>query len=192
VNIKLKQDLPEWFAKEINPSRSVPVIQLPDGRVLTESMVISEFLDEVYPMPLRLSDPYAHAQEKLAVDTFSKSIPFITKLSMSQDSFEEISAKLNETLVNFVNIFLKDRDFLGGKLASFADFMVWPWLERLEYLEKYKSVKINESIGEILHQYSKRMKEYEAVRAQALPTGSYFKFYESSAAGKPNWDAHFE
>ena len=40
VNIKLRDDLPEWYPA-INPARAVPAIEFPDGQAINESLVIS-------------------------------------------------------------------------------------------------------------------------------------------------------
>ena len=46
-----------WFVK-INPNGQVPVL-VHDGKVLTESTVINEYVDQVFPqVPLRPADPY--------------------------------------------------------------------------------------------------------------------------------------
>jgi maleylpyruvate isomerase len=44
-----RQFTPEF--KAINPQMRVPALQLPDGEVLTQSLAIIDYLDEVYPEP---------------------------------------------------------------------------------------------------------------------------------------------
>jgi maleylacetoacetate isomerase len=52
---------PEYRA--VNPQMRVPALALDDGRVLTQSLAIIEYLDEVYPQPKLLpEDPVARAQ----------------------------------------------------------------------------------------------------------------------------------
>lgn len=54
---------PEFQA--VNPQGTVPVL-VHDGRVVTESTVINEYLDEVFPaMPLRPSDAWKRAQMRI-------------------------------------------------------------------------------------------------------------------------------
>jgi glutathione S-transferase len=51
---------------DINPLGRVPALELDDGRVLPESEVICEYLEDVYPTPtLRPADPWARAQVRL-------------------------------------------------------------------------------------------------------------------------------
>jgi maleylacetoacetate isomerase len=51
----------------INPNAVVPALQLDDGRVLTQSLAIIEYLEERYPLPALLpSDPTRRAQVRAA------------------------------------------------------------------------------------------------------------------------------
>ena len=60
---RFEQYSPEFLA--INPLGQVPVL-LHDGRVITESTVINEYLDEVFPAPaLRPAAAYARAQMRI-------------------------------------------------------------------------------------------------------------------------------
>src|SRR6202022_3453826 len=50
----------------INPLGRVPALELDDGRVLPESEVICEYLEDAYPEPsLRPKDPWSRAQVRL-------------------------------------------------------------------------------------------------------------------------------
>jgi glutathione S-transferase len=54
------QHSPDYLA--INPNGVVPALVLDDGRVLYESSVIAEYLEEAYPTPsIRPADPYDRA-----------------------------------------------------------------------------------------------------------------------------------
>lgn len=64
VNLLRFEQHEPWFV-EINPNGQVPVL-VHDGRVITESTVINEYLDEVFPeMPLRPADPYQRARMRI-------------------------------------------------------------------------------------------------------------------------------
>jgi len=53
--------------RAVNPQMRVPALTLDDGRVLTQSLAIVEYLDEVYPQPPLLpADPVARAQVRAA------------------------------------------------------------------------------------------------------------------------------
>ncbi len=58
---RLEQDKPAF--RSVNPQGLLPALALDDGTVLTQSMAILEYLDDVYPdPPLLPSDPLAKAQ----------------------------------------------------------------------------------------------------------------------------------
>jgi glutathione S-transferase len=54
-----------WFVK-INPRGQVPALDH-DGKIITESTVICEYLEDVFPdqVPLRPADPYVRAQMRI-------------------------------------------------------------------------------------------------------------------------------
>jgi glutathione S-transferase len=61
--IEFEQHEP-WFVK-INPNGQVPVL-VHDGRTITESTLINEYVDEVFPeIPLRPTDAYGRFQMRL-------------------------------------------------------------------------------------------------------------------------------
>lgn len=58
-----EQHSPEYVA--INPNGQVPAL-IHDGKVITESTVINEYLEDVFPeVPLRPADPYERAQMRI-------------------------------------------------------------------------------------------------------------------------------
>jgi len=61
--LAFEQHAPEFVA--INPNGQVPVL-VHDGAIVTESTVINEYLDDVFPeMPLRPDDPVARARMRV-------------------------------------------------------------------------------------------------------------------------------
>ena len=58
---------PDWFA-EVSPYGKVPSIRH-DGRIVYESAIINEYLDEAFPEPaLMPTDPHARAMTRIWVD----------------------------------------------------------------------------------------------------------------------------
>jgi maleylpyruvate isomerase len=56
---------PEWVAR--NPQGMVPALELADGRLLTQSLAILEWLDETHPLPPFLPvDPWMRARVRAA------------------------------------------------------------------------------------------------------------------------------
>ncbi|KAL2769303.1 glutathione S-transferase omega-1 isoform 2 [Daubentonia madagascariensis] len=96
---------PEWFFKK-NPLGLVPVLENSKGQLIYESAITCEYLDEAYSgKKLLPEDPYEKACQKMIFELFSK------------------------VLTN------KKTAFFGGNSLSMIDYLIWPWLERLEALE---------------------------------------------------------
>ena len=64
INLHEFEQHEPWYVK-INPNGQVPAL-VHDGRVITESTVINEYVDEVFDgPPLRPADPYKTSSGKL-------------------------------------------------------------------------------------------------------------------------------
>jgi glutathione S-transferase len=74
VNCNLKEKTDWLLAK--NPNGKVPTIEFSDGKVLYESLVVSDFLDETHnnSRSLNASDPFQRALDRIWIEEFSKVI----------------------------------------------------------------------------------------------------------------------
>ena len=71
MNINLVQK-PEWYFVR-NPLGKVPAIELDSGDAIYESLIISDYLDEIHPQPpLYNKNPLQKAKDRLLIETFSK------------------------------------------------------------------------------------------------------------------------
>ena len=62
--VDVTQPRPEWLTRKSRGSTALPILELPDGRVLKESLVILQYLEDVYPeRPVAQRDPYRRAVE---------------------------------------------------------------------------------------------------------------------------------
>jgi glutathione S-transferase len=94
---------PEFHA--VNPEGTVPVL-IHDGRVVTESTVINEYLEDVFPaVPLRPADPWQRAQMRIWTKYVDEYLcPALTVLgahnatpfasSIDKDEMREIIARM--------------------------------------------------------------------------------------------------
>lgn len=71
VNINLVTK-PEWYFAR-NPLGKVPCLEM-NGKIVYESLITADYLDEVYPgpSPLNNPDPYLKAQDRIYVELFNK------------------------------------------------------------------------------------------------------------------------
>jgi glutathione S-transferase len=91
-----------WFVK-INPNGQVPVL-VHDGRVLTESTVINEYVDETFPgVPLRPPDAYGRAQMRLWTkfvdEYFCPALSFLGWHAMIRTAVRDLSPEQFEAKV---------------------------------------------------------------------------------------------
>jgi len=71
VNCNLTEK-PEWLFDK-NPAAKVPTIELANGKTLYESLIVCDYLDEVYPSRSLMSkDPYQKALDKIWIEEFNK------------------------------------------------------------------------------------------------------------------------
>ncbi|KAG9461921.1 hypothetical protein GDO78_015395, partial [Eleutherodactylus coqui] len=100
VNINLKNK-PDWLFEK-HPLGLVPSLETPDGKIIYDSPIVCDYLDEAYPgNKLTPEDPYEKAQQKMLLEHF------------------------NTELIK------KNTPYFGGKSISMIDYMLWPWFERL-------------------------------------------------------------
>ena len=79
VNINLVTK-PDWYFSR-NPLGKVPCLEF-DGKVIFESLVTADYLDEVYPSPYLLNsvDPFRKAQDRILIELFNMaSLTFLFK-----------------------------------------------------------------------------------------------------------------
>jgi glutathione S-transferase len=91
-----------WFVK-INPSGQVPVL-VHDGKVLTESTVINEYVDEAFPdTPLRPPDAYGRARmriwTKFVDEYFCPALSFLGWHAMIKNAVRDLTPEEFEAKV---------------------------------------------------------------------------------------------
>jgi glutathione S-transferase len=118
-------DRPAWLYEK-NPTGKVPVLE-EDGRLLAESAVIMEFLEERYPEPSLLPpDPADRAAVRLLVfrdhELTDPYYAFRRGEDGARGELDDALARLDATL--------GERPFLAGMEYGLADIAYVPWLLR--------------------------------------------------------------
>ncbi|VDM44903.1 unnamed protein product [Toxocara canis] len=128
VNINLK-DKPDWL-KKVHPEEKVPALEH-DGKVLVESTIIVQYLDELFPETSVLpKDPYERAVQRMLFErTSSFTAPLFKLLRTKSGPYGELHDKLEKDLVQ-VEPLLKNT-FFGGNKPGFTDYLIFPIYERL-------------------------------------------------------------
>ncbi|XP_068114270.1 glutathione S-transferase omega-1-like isoform X2 [Hyperolius riggenbachi] len=150
VNINLKSK-PDWFFEK-SPLGLVPTLETSDGKIIYESPIVCDYLDEAFPgVKLTPSDPYEKAQQKMVQELFSGIFPVFRDIIYGKKSNEEINklkVQFFEKLKKMEEVLdKKNTAYFGGESVSMVDYMLWPWFERFcfadlnEYLEKTPHIK---------------------------------------------------
>jgi glutathione S-transferase len=161
-----EQKQPEFL--KLNPYGKVPVIN-DNGKVLFESCIINEYLEEQYPdPPLMPKDPYLRARGRILVDYVLNYMhePYWTlRAEMLKAEIERDASVLEEkrrilrSLLGYVEESLGDKPYLLGAL-SLSDIDI---LARFFRFESYGAVPAP-SLAQ-LNAWFQRMKQRPSVQA---------------------------
>ena len=161
-----EQKQPEFL--KLNPYGKVPVIN-DNGKVLFESCIINEYLEEQYPdPPLMPKDPYLRARGRILVDYVLNYMhePYWTlRAEMLKAEIERDASVLEEkrrilrSLLGYVEEALGDKPYLLGAL-SLSDIDI---LARFFRFESYGAVPAP-SLAQ-LNAWFQRMKQRPSVQA---------------------------
>ena len=163
---KMEQKSPEHLKR--NPYGKIPVID-DDGKLLFESCIINEYLDEKYPNPpLQPKDPYLRARGRILVDYFLNYLhePYwalrgeMIKKNEAERDQKLIAETRKEVIVRLQYL----EDALGDKPFFLGDFGLTDiaMLPRFPRLEQY-GVLPSPSLPK-LSAWFERMKERPAVQ----------------------------
>jgi glutathione S-transferase len=94
INIDL-QNKPEWYQKEVNPLGKVPSLKLENGEILTESLVITQYIIEKYGADTGLipQDPLARAKIRLFIEQFGTLIGSVYGIIAAKDAAQAEQAR---------------------------------------------------------------------------------------------------
>ncbi|XP_071084725.1 glutathione S-transferase omega-1-like [Haliotis cracherodii] len=188
VNIDLKQK-PSWFWDK-NPNGTVPILEK-DDKVLYESLVCSDYIDEVYPNnKLTPSDPYRRARDRLIVELFSKAVTLFYKIAYGKDVPKDAIKGFHDAL-GPVEKALAERGtpFFGGSSVQMIDFTIWPHVERFDAMAQLvKEARVTADRYPKLTKWIENMGKVPAVQKCRWDTPAHIHFIETVKAGKPDYD----
>ena len=128
---------------------ALPVLELPGGRILKESLVILGYLDETLPGPvIRRADPYEHAVERLLIAKEGPLVGAGYTLVMNQD--REARPGLLDRLLKFfaeIDGFLMEHNPDGTFLFDefgLAEAVFTPIFMRFWFLDYYEGFDLPE------------------------------------------------
>jgi glutathione S-transferase len=126
-----EQKRPAFLA--LNPAGKIPVLELDDGRALSESAAIVEYLEEIHPEPPMIgTDPVRRAKvralERISADLIVRSqiwlMHFCSYFAKRVDQKPEVAAAMKPLVVELLNeleAHIGDAPFLAGEHVTIAD-----------------------------------------------------------------------
>ncbi|KAJ8713565.1 hypothetical protein PYW07_013935 [Mythimna separata] len=193
VNVDLK-DKPEWLTS-VSAFGKVPALQISEDVSIFESLVTVEYLDEVYPQrPLLPKDPLLKAKDKIVVEGFNGVHALYFKLVTAPENVTEDNIAAYIRGIDLVQSELEQRGtkFLDGELPGYADYMIWPWFERL-HVNKSEVAKLDEKKYKTVLTYIDNLGKDPAIAEYRLPDEALLTFQTAYINKvKPNYDLLLE
>ncbi|XP_062133919.1 pyrimidodiazepine synthase-like [Drosophila sulfurigaster albostrigata] len=181
---------PEWLV-DVSPLLKVPALHLVGEKEqpsLIESLIIVEYLDEKYPEnPLLPKDPLKRAQDKILVERFNALTGAFMKIALQGGD----GADFWPALDIFENeLGKRGTPYFSGEKPGFADYMIWPWLERLPVAEYFLKERYNfdkQRYAKISAWLELIVKD-EVVQSHYATPEQHLAYWRSREAGKINYD----
>lgn len=168
---------PDWFVK-IAPHRQVPLLRH-DGKIICESAVICEYIDETFPIrPLLPEACYERAEARMWI-AFVDARLYETTRGLLHGSDPASRARVLAELTEVLGVlerrapaFCKERPYLMGANVSLADLALYPWFEWTAVLEQYFGFRIPPEYRRLA-----AWREAIALRDSVQKTGKPPEFY---------------
>ncbi|CAL8082792.1 unnamed protein product [Orchesella dallaii] len=207
INLVSKPD----FIFQKNPDGKVPTIETNDGRVLYESLIVCDFIDEAFNKPdascgdvvsrrLNSTDPYQKSLDRILVEKFNKVSSLDFQLYFPKDLQSDQVVLLMNKLIGELEVFEKELErrstkfFGGSEKPGMLDYMIWPWMERLPSLELIHEsnasvLRDGRQRHHLLSQWEKAMMEDDAVKESYLSPDIHVQYRNMRRSGGPiNYD----
>jgi len=172
---------PAWF-EEVSPYSKVPVVKIGD-RVVWESAIINEFVDEMFPQtPLMPTDPFRRAQARIWIDWCNTRFVednYALLSAQAADQQDRLREKVISNLRYLENegmATLSDGPFWLGAEISLVDLTYYPFFERMIALKHYRGVAIPDDCARI-RAWLARMAERESTKATMNDEAYYIERY---------------
>jgi len=189
VDLKNK---PDWF-EEVSPYSKVPVVRIGD-RVVWESVIINEFIEESFPEPAMMPrDPWQRAQARIWIDFCNTRFASDAyDLVFAQDKAEQdrLRARVEDNLrrMEFEGMarLSSEGPFWLGDTISLVDVTFYPFFERFPAVAYHRGARIPDECLRTLR-WLEVMRERASVQATAHEPAyyieSYAKWANPAAAG---------
>jgi glutathione S-transferase len=145
--VDITEPRPDWLRAKTRGTTALPVLETAHGQIIKESLVILEYLEQVYPEPaVAQRDPYRRAVESMLVrmeaDFATQGYVFVMNQTAERraalaDAMLKQYARLNDFLIEHApaSVFLFE-DF------AWAEAVFTPLFMRFWFLEYYEAFEL--------------------------------------------------
>ncbi|PVU85834.1 hypothetical protein BB559_006797 [Furculomyces boomerangus] len=144
---------PEWYPL-VNPASKVPAMRLPNGEILVESLIIAEYLCDLYPkFGLMPESPLDRYKVRIFIDYFGSNLLSSPYVLLRNGDNEDKHAKLEEIVKNLHELNRRlvecspEGPFFLGERFTLADIATFPFIERLYMATKMFGLSIDNIPG---------------------------------------------
>ena len=188
--IDVTQPRPDWLLDKTRGTTALPIMVNADGRIIKESLVILQYLEDLYPQrPVAQRDPYRRAVEKILTrmeaEFCTQGYAFVMNQSLEQrealrEGMLEQFARLNDFLLEHS----ESGTFLYEEFG-WAETVFTPLFMRFWFLEYYEDFELPDE-----HQYARVRKWRDECishrAAQQVTKEQIVKLYYDYAKGVGN------
>ena len=141
--IDITQPRPDPLLKKTRGSTALPVLETTDGHILKESLVILQYLEDIFPEhPVAQRDPYRRAIEnmltRMETEFFTPGFRWLMNQDPERrDSFREDMLKQYAQLNDFLLEHAPSGPFLFEDFG-WAEIIFTPFFQRFWFLEYYE------------------------------------------------------
>ncbi|XP_060520187.1 pyrimidodiazepine synthase-like [Cylas formicarius] len=190
VNINLYSK-PDWYYDK-SPYGKVPALEVENGDVIYESLIIADYLDDRYHAhQLHNKDPLQKAKDRLLIEQFNRVVNTMYRVLTNVG---RIGLDDDEAIANGLSTFERElanrgSQFFGGNKPGMLDLMIWPWCERADILKIFGNQNLlkKEKYAKLMD-WSQRMSEESVVRRSMMDSITHVRYLQSYRAGMPDYD----
>ena len=145
--IDITKPRPGWLLAKTKGTTALPILELPDGRILKESLVILRYLEDLYPdPPVAKRDPYRRAVENMLTrmegDFVTQGYTFVMNQDPARrESLRDGMLRQYARLDAFLCEHAPDGIFLFEDFG-WAETVFTPFFMRFWFLEYYEDFEL--------------------------------------------------
>ncbi|WJS99484.1 glutathione S-transferase family protein [Novosphingobium humi] len=154
-DIDISRPRPDWLLRKTRGTTALPALELENGAVLKESMVILRYFDDRFPgVRIARSDPYEHAVEQMLCATDGAFTGAGYRMILNRDPAQRDTLKAEvdaqyARLDAFLRDYAPDGDFLFDRFG-WAEVAFAPMFKRLWFLEYYEDYAVPQNLTRVL------------------------------------------